>query len=264
MTGDVGPGAMSTLTYDARASASATEKTVMTRTRTFRSTRRLLAVLALVGSMAMPARSALADGVQSVDEPLTRFEKFLLEVCSPCVRESSALATLPVAPIKTSVWARSAAGRTARAGEVGVEALRSHLLGRPSRQMFAVRLNLSVATGNPGEVYRIASGVVDEEELAAFVSGLGDLVQAATAVAPTDAVVDTVEIDVRGGSIRVGVIRLKGESLAFVQAGDMRILTRRPIWEAPATLYLAVSDLATLRSAIAQAATRLQRMRGGQ
>jgi hypothetical protein len=232
--------------------------------RSFHRTRQLLAALVMVGSITVPTHLALADGAAPADEPITRFEKFLLESCTPCVRESSTLATLPVAPARTAALARSTAGRAPRAGEVGVEALRSYVLGRPSRQMLAVRLNLSVATGNPGEVYRMASGVVDEEELSAFVNGLGDLVQAAAAPTLTDALVDTVELDVRGGTVRVGVLRIKGESLAFVQAGDMRLLTRRPIWEAPATLYLAVADLGTLRNAMVQAAARLQKMRGNQ
>ena len=232
--------------------------------RSFPRTWQLIAALVMVGSLAVPTDRAMADGGIPVDEPLTRFEKFLLETCTPCVKESSTQATLAVAPAKTAALARSTAGRAPRAGEIGVEALRSYVLGRPSRQMLAVRLNLSVATGNPGEVYRMASGVVDEEELSAFVNGLGDLVQAAASSTLTDAGVDSVELDVRGGSIRVGVLRLKGESLAFVQAGDMRVFTRRPIWEAPATLYLAVSDLPALRGAIVQAAARLQKMRGSQ
>src|SRR5262245_15436344 len=103
--------------------------------RSLRRTRELLAALVMVGSLAVPTHSALADGTAPADEPITRFEKFLLETCTPCVRESSTLATLPVAPARTAALARSTAGRAPRAGEVGVEALRSYLLGRPSRQM---------------------------------------------------------------------------------------------------------------------------------
>jgi hypothetical protein len=239
-------------------------RNVMTGTRVLGTVPGVLATLVMAGSLVAPARSVSADVAAGVEEPLTRFEKFVLEACSPCVKESSPIATLPVPPVKTAVWARTMAGRMARTGEVGVEALRSSLLGRPSRQLLAVRLTLSVAAGNPIEMYRMATGVVDEEELAAFVSGLDDLAQAAAAPTPPDGGADFVEIDVRSGSVRVGVIRQKGEALAYVQAGDIRVLARRPVWEAPSTFYLPVADLAALRSAVVQAAAKLSRMRSGQ
>ena len=111
-------------------------------------------------------------------------------------------------------------------------------------------------------MYRVASGVVDEEEIGAFVSGLGELVQAASASPPADG--NAVEIDMHSGSVRIGVLRTKGESMVFVQAGDVRAFVRRPVSDAPTTLYLPVADLTALRGAIAQAAAKVQTMRGGQ
>jgi hypothetical protein len=54
------------------------------------------------------------------------------------------------------------------------------------------------------------------------------------------------------------------ESIVYVQTGDLRVLTRRPVWEASSTIYLPVADLAALRNAIAQAAAKLQQLRSAQ
>jgi hypothetical protein len=224
--------------------------------------RRALVVLALAGSILIQPQAARAHGPEGVEEPLTRFEHFQLDVCSPCVIETAPIATLAAPSMKLAAGARTAAPRTTRAGEISVEALRSQLLGRPSRQMLAIRLTLFVATGSPGELYRIGSGLVDEEEIGAFVSGLGEIAQAAAAGTPSDG--NAVEIDVRSGSIRIGVLRAKGESMVYIQAGDVRGFARRPVSDIPTTLYLPVADLAAMRGAVAQAATRMQKMRSGQ
>jgi hypothetical protein len=234
----------------------------MIRTGGFWSVGLALVVLATVGSLVAPRRDLFADVVRGVDEPATRFERFLLEACSPCVRESVPIATLQVPPMKLADWTRTMVGRTTQPAEIGVEALRSYVLGRPTRQMLAVRLTLSVGTGNPAEVYRMAAGVVDEEEVGALVSGLGDIVQATSATS-TDAT-GSIETDVQTSAIRVGVIRLKGESMAYIQAGEIRVLARRPVWESGAAVYLPVTDLPAVRNAINQAAVRIQKMRVAQ
>jgi hypothetical protein len=159
------------------------------------------------------------------------------------------------------VSSRGGGARATRPGEITVEALRSHVLGRPSRQSLAIGITLSVATGNPGEMYRMASGTMDEEDVGAFVSGLGDIIQAVGAPTPPGAGANTVEIDQSSGSVRVGVARQNRESTVYVQAGDVRVLGRRSVWEASSTLYLPVSDLPALRGAIVHAAAQLQKMR---
>jgi len=235
----------------------------MARTRGGDTGRRVVALLSLAAGLLGPAGVILAHPPQVADELLSRFEQFLVEGCSPCVREALPIATLPVRPVTIPFSSRNVGVRTTRPGEIGVEALRAHLLGRPSRQLLAVRLTLSVATGSPGEMYRMAAGLMDEEEVGAFVTGLSEIIQAASG--PTlRGGADSVEIDQSSGNVRVGVARVSAESIVYVQTGDLRVLTRRPVWEAASTVYLPVAELAALRNAIAQAGAKLQQLRSGQ
>jgi hypothetical protein len=236
----------------------------MARTRCGDTGRRVVALLSLAAGLLGPGGSVLAHPPQVADEPLSRFEQFLVDSCSPCVREALPIATLPVRAVTIPFSSRNVGVRTTRPGEIGVEALRAHLLGRPSRQLLAVRLTLSVATGSPGEMYRMAAGMMDEEEVGAFVTGLGEIIQATSGAAPPRGGADSVEIDQSSGNIRVGVARVSAESIVYVQTGDLRLLTRRPVWEASSTVYLPIADLAALRNAIAQAAAKLQQIRSGQ
>jgi hypothetical protein len=236
----------------------------MARTRSGDAGRRVVALLSLAAGLLAAGGAALAHPPQAADELLSRFEQFLVEGCSPCVREALPIATLSVRPVTIPFSSRNVGVRTTRPGEIGVEALRAHLLGRPRRQLLAVRLTLSVATGNPGEMYRMAAGLMDEEEVGAFVTGLGEIIQATSSSTPAGAGADGVEIDQSSGTIRVGVARVSRESIVYVQTGDLRVLTRRPVWEASSTIYLPVADLASLRNAIAQAAAKLQQLRNAQ
>jgi len=98
--------------------------------------------------------------------------------------------------------ARPTAGRLTRPGEVAVEVLRAYQLGQSTRQLLALRLTLSVATGTPGEVYRLASGVVDDADVGALASAVREISQtAASSTAPAPGV-DTVEIDIHSGQHR--------------------------------------------------------------
>jgi hypothetical protein len=126
--------------------------------------------------------------------------------------------------------------------------------------MVAVRVSLAVATGGPAEMYRIATGMIDEDETAVLLSGLASIIRASTVLSSPQAS-GTVELDVRTTSVRIGVLRAGTESVAFVQAGDARQLGRRSIWETAATLYLPVSDLPALTTAITQAAAAADTMR---
>jgi len=224
----------------------------------------VVALLSLAAGLLAAGGPPLAHPPQAADELLSRFEQFLVEGCSPCVREALPIATLPVRPVTIPFSSRNVGVRTTRPGEISVEALRAYLLGRPSRQLLAVRVTLSVATGNPGEMYRMAAGLMDEEEAGAFASGLGEIIQATSGSTPPGAGADGVEIDQTSGTIRVGVARVSRESIVYVQTGDLRVLTRRPVWEASSTIYLPVADLASLRNAIAQAAAKLQQLRSAQ
>ena len=235
----------------------------MFRTRCGDTGRRVVALLSLAAGLMVAGGAALAHPPQAPEELLSRYEQFLVEGCTPCAREAVPVATLPVRPVTIPFSSRNIGVRTTRPGEIAVEALRAHLLGRPSRQQLAVRVTLSVATGSPGEMYRMAAGMMDEEEVGAFVTGLGEIIQAASG--PTlRSGADSIEIDQSSGNIRVGVARVSAEPIVYVQTGDLRVLTRRPVWEAASTVYLPVADLAALRNAIAQAGAKLQQLRSAQ
>jgi hypothetical protein len=201
----------------------------------------------------------MAHELRPGDEPpLSRYETFVAG-CSPCVKDSVAVATIAVPALNITALSQTLSGRSARAGQITIEALRSHILGKPSTQLLAVRLTLSIMTGIPGETFRLSSGIVDEGDVARLESALEEIVSAGTSA---DGEAGTREMDVHTSSVRAGMVALKGESVAYVQAGDIHSLLRRPVWDAPGTLYLAVADLARLRAALGDAAMKLRSMRG--
>jgi hypothetical protein len=59
------------------------------------------------------------------------------------------------------------------------------------------------------------------------------------------------------------VIRIRGDAVAYIQAGDVPTLALRPVWEVPGvTLYIPVSELPALTAAIAEVMAKMQRLRG--
>jgi len=84
------------------------------------------------------------------------------------------------------------------------------------------------------------------------------MVRAAAPPARTDAV--STEINFHAGSVRVGVIRLGDDSVAYVQTGDVHKFALRPIWEVPTTVLLPVERLPTLASALGQMMTVIRRL----
>jgi HAMP domain-containing protein len=202
---------------------------------------------------------AVADPQRTTDDTATRYERFVLGGCSPCVKELYAIATLPIAPPPVPAVPRAAAP-TARPGEILVEVLRAYPLGRPGRHALALRLTLSVATMPPGEPYRLGTGVLDEDEIGALTTAIREMADAVkTSSQPGGR---TLDVDFHGGSLRVGVTRIEAETLAFVQAGDIPTFTLRPVWQIPTTLYLSVADLASLAKAVGQASAKVQALRG--
>src|SRR5213592_3774297 len=177
------------------------------------------------------------EGIPGAVEPPTRFERFLLSGCVPCVTESHAVALLATGAPKISGLPRSGAAQPGRSGEIRVEALRAYQLGRPSRQLLALRMTLSVAVGVGGELYRVAVGLVDEEEVPALSAAISEIVRLA-ATTPADARVEHTDASVQGGSLRIGLLRLPGESVAYAQAGDLSVLALRAVWDVPTTMYL--------------------------
>jgi hypothetical protein len=221
-----------------------------------------MALLAACLAWPIPDQVAHAhEGVRAADEPPTRYEHFLLSGCAPCITESHLVATLPTGAAKISGLPRSGAVQPGRAGEIRVEALRAYPLGRPARQLLALRLTLSVAVGTGGDLYRVAVGLVDEDEVADLAAAISDIVRLA-AVAPRDAGAELINASARGGSLRIGLLRLQGESVAYAQAGELSVLALRAVWDVPATLYLPPDQLPALAGAISQAAAKLRQLRG--
>ena len=213
----------------------------------------------LAGSVA-PSYSNGLHGTRGIDEPPTRFERFVLSGCTPCVTESYPVATLPIRPLKLPAFARGVTG--SRPGELRLETIRAYELGRPSRQLLAMRLVLFVASTTPSgmELYRLAVGVLDEDEVPALASAATEI--ANLGAAPVAAGAESAEASFRGGSLRIGLLRFQGEAVAYVQAGDPQTLTLRPVWEVPSTVFLAPDDLSTLAGAVGRLAAKIKQLRG--
>jgi len=225
----------------------------------------VLTVLALAGVMTA-ARLAHANGPQGhggAVEPPTRFERFVVGACSPCVKETHPISTLTVAPIKLPPFPRTPTAQLTRPVEVAVEVLRAYPLGQPSRRLLALRIAAWVATGASGQVYRLAEGVLDEDEVGPLVAAMGEISRTIQ-MSPSNTAGETVEVDFHGGSLRVGAIRQRGDTVAYVQGGDIATLGVRAVWDIPTTVYLPVTDLPALANAVGQAASKIQTLRGAQ
>jgi len=107
-------------------------------------------------------------------------------------------------------------GLTARPAGIAVDVLRAYPLDRPGWQALALRLTRSVTAGPPPAAARVG-------------------------------------MDFHGGSLRVGVWRVAGESVAYVRAGDPATLLEREVWEVPTSVYLPVAELPGLAAALGQA-----------
>lgn len=224
----------------------------------------VVAIALLAAGLAWSAHDRLAhahEGVRAADEPPTRFEHFLLSGCAPCVTESHLIATLPTGAAKISGLPRSGAAQPGRAGEIRVEVLHAYPIGRPARQLLALRMTLSVAVSAGGDLYRLAVGLVDEDEAADLPAAISDIVRLA-AVAPRDAGAELTNASARGGSLRIGLLRLQGESVAYAQAGELPVLALRAVWDVPTTIYLPPEQLPALAAAIGKAAARIRQLRG--
>jgi hypothetical protein len=70
-------------------------------------------------------------------------------------------------------------------------------------------------------------------------------------------------VEFHAGSLRIGVVRLRGESATYLQSGDIAALALRPVWEVPTTVYLATQQWPSLGILVSQGAARAQKLRGG-
>jgi hypothetical protein len=218
------------------------------------------ALLALALLAAAPA-GVRANGDPSGGGPPTVFERFVLSACSPCVRESYTVTTLQTAPLTVSGVGRAGtAAATGRPGEIAIEVLRARQPGRADWTSLALRVTLSVMS-RPGETYRLGAGLLDATDVGALAQAVADMARLATAPAAEPSP-ESVDVDFHGGSLRIGVLRVRGDAVAYVQTGDLPTLMQRAVWEVPTTLYLALKDLPALSAALVQAAATIERVRG--
>lgn len=226
----------------------------------------VLTACAVLAPAAVESGSARADGVPApapgATTILTHYESFVLNNCTPCVRETYPIATLPVAATKAPDFPRSAgmAATTTRAGEVAIEVLRAYPLGRTNQQHFAMRVALSVATGLQGQTYSLGTALVDEADVSQLAGIIGEIANAAAAARSPAEMSD---LEFHGNTMRIGVVRLRDEAVAYIQAwssSDLPRLALKQVWEVP-SLYLPVSDLAQLRPAVEQAGGKIRELR---
>jgi hypothetical protein len=214
----------------------------------------------LVALAALAPTGASANGDPAPVLP-TVFERFVLSACSPCIRESFAVATLPVAPLTLPAFARMAASAAARPAEIAIEVLRARQPGRADWQSLALRVTLAVTTGSGGETFRLATGLLDGADAPALARAVADMAAMAPGLAP-DGQAASADVEFHGGSLRVGVVRVGTDAVAYVQTGDLATLMQRPVWEVPTTLYLPVASLPALATALGRAATTIETVRG--
>ncbi len=220
---------------------------------------RPLTAALLIALLAAPS-AARANGDSAVGPPTT-FERFVLSACSPCLRESYPVASLATAPLTLPGFPPGTAGAASRPGEIAIEVLRAQQLGRRDWTSLALRVTLSVMASPGGEMYRLGIGLLDGADVRALAHAVAEMAKIAAAP-PANPSAASADIDFHGGSLRVGVLRIRGDTVAYVQAGDLPTLMQRTVWEVPTTLYLPVKDLPALAAALGQAAATIENVRG--
>lgn len=191
---------------------------------------------------------------------LTHFERFVLSGCSPCVKESHLVRAVAIPPTKLPPFPRFAPGAQSRAGEIMFEVVRASELGRAARQSLAAQVTLSVETSPSGSgFFPLGSGVLDADDVALLADAVSGMAKAG---APGGVGAEKVEIEFHAGSLRVGVLRIRDDAVAYFQAGDVAILASRPVWEVRSTLFLPLNDLSALSAAITEVAAKIRTLRG--
>ena len=216
--------------------------------------------LALAVALAMAPSVARPNG-DPVGGPPTVFERFVLSACVPCVRETHSIASLSVAPMALAGFPRTAAGTAARPGEIAIEVQHAYQPGRPDWRSLALRVTLLVPSGAGGDLFRLGSGLLDGVDVRPLAQAVGDMARLASA-APASSRADSVDMHFHGGTLRIGVVRIRGDAVGYVQTGDLPILLQRAVWEVPTTLYVPVQDLPAVAAALGQAAARIEQIRG--
>jgi hypothetical protein len=220
--------------------------------------------LALIGLMAVGPEVGYAHELlssQAREEPTTAFETLLVEICSPCVRDSYAVAALPIVPSRPLGFGPAVTSVMARGGEVRFELVRAYPLGKVSQQFLAMRVTLFIKTGD-GQLYPIATGLLDEEEVTILATAVDDISKTASIRRAEELTPDTTEMEFHAGSLRVGTLRIRGAEVAYIQAGNVQSLRAPTPFETTSAMFLPVSDLPAVHHAIGQVAHRIRKLRG--
>ena len=221
---------------------------------------RLLPFVLIAGLLVAPS-ATWADGDPVALGPPTVFERFVLSACSPCVRETYPIATLPVAAVPLPAFPRTPTASGGRPGEIVLDVLHAYQLGRPDWRSLALRVTMSVSTGAGADLFRLGTGLLDGADVPALAQAVGEMARIASAPRG-DLRPDTVDADYHGGTLRIGVLQIRGESIGYIQTGDLLSMLQRAVWDVPATLYLPVKDLPAMASALREATARIQQVRG--
>jgi hypothetical protein len=210
------------------------------------------------------ASPSLANGVHgfpSGSEPATRFEAFVAIDCSPCVKDAYAVSRVGTSSLRLPGFGPQPAGNASRPGEIRLEIVRAYPLGRAGQQFLALRISLFVATGG-GQLFRFATGLVDEEDVPAMSAAVAATVKHFEGQ-PREPNPELTEVEFHRGSIRIGSIRVQGgDTGAYLQAGDIRTLAPPTALETPSTLFFPSTDLVVLGNALGRVSAAMRQLRG--
>ena len=228
---------------------------------------RFLVMVGLVLVLIAGPQSARANGdpvPTAAPPPPTHYERFVRSACLPCVQESHPVKTVALSPVKLPsipLGLPPGVELPSRPGQVGFEVVRAYELGRPTRQLLAVRVTIAVGMGSvAGQLFPLGFGMLDAEDAADLAFGIAELAKNASVPARDGAGI--VDIDYHVGSLRVGIVRVPGDVVAYVQVGDIPLLALRPVWQVPTTVFLSASELPTLKAALTDVLARIRTLRG--
>jgi hypothetical protein len=198
--------------------------------------------------------------------PPTHYERFTRAGCVPCVQETFTVKTITISPVKlppVQMGLSPSAELPSRTGQIVLDVMRASELGRPTRELLAVRITIlgGVSTGPSAQMFPLGAGMLDAEDNIDLANAANALAKAAAA-APRDASANSVDTDYRVGSVRVGFMRVQKDVVAYVQVGDIALLSQRPVWQVPTTLFLAPSELPLLATGLSEVTAKIKALRG--
>src|SRR5258708_30718052 len=130
-----------------------------------------------------------------------------------------------------------------------------------NQQHLAMRVALSVTTGLQGQTYSLGTALVDEADVPELAGTIADMAGAVGSAAARSAA-EVGDLEFHGDTMRIGVIRIRDESIVYIQAwssSDLPRLALKQVWEVP-SLYLPVSAFPPLRAPVREGNITIQRM----